>query len=398
MQDNLKVEIINYSDEIDHACLDALIHDSNVQHETKYLQIMSQNIASDFEGFFAIAKKDDAMVAWTYFFIDRQFSCHGLLSGFAEKLYNIFPFQFRAAFISSPVAEYNMFHIDAAYRGQEDYLAEEMVEQILLFLKKKHIKLVIVKDHISNYASTYFHKKFSHVHIMPGTYIELSKVSGCPHYCKKERKDDCTCFDAYLMGLKRNWRANVRNKMNRRKEDLFIEVVSGDSLSIAENQRCYDLYCQTRNKQKIKHELLTSNYFYQCGMELGDKCKMLIARVDGKIIGFAQLLENEHDVINVRIGMDYECNREYNLYYHLLYENIIYCLQQKKRRLYTSQTYYRPKLEIGAKLLPLHTYFYFYNIIIRKIFKTFIIKECACYSELLHSDDPKAVLMKHNLK
>ena len=383
---HLTINVIDCKDKLEHTELDALVNTVNVQHKTKYLKLLTKNLDNNFKGYFIIAKQDEEIIAWTYAFIDNGFSFHGLLSGVTERLYNIFPIRFKTAFVSSPVAEYNVFHISGKYKNQEDAIISKMMAGAMEYFKKEKVKMVVVKDHITKYPSEYLHKKFTHLHFMPGTYLDF----GCIQH-------GCTCFDDYLMSLKKKWRSNIRNKMNRRKEDLLIEIINAASLTEDECVRCHELYFQTRGKQRLKHECLTMDYFCACGKELGDSCKMIVAKTGGVIIGFAQLLENEDDVINVRMGMDYACNREYNLYHHLLYENIVYCLENKKKKLYTSQTCYRPKLEMGAKFMPLHTYVYFENPLLHKLFGKIFVDHCKCYSELIEADRPSEVLSKHNL-
>jgi predicted N-acyltransferase len=383
---HLTVEFIDCREKLDHSELDALVSTVNIQHKTKYLQLLTKNLDNDFKGYFIVAKHQSEIVAWTYAFIDNNLSFHGLLSGMMERLYNIFPIRFRAAFVSSPVAEYNVFHIKDGYKSHEDEIIGKMLADAIEYFKKEKVKMVVVKDHITKYPSEFLHKKFTHLHFMPGTYLDFECI-----------QHGCTCFDDYLMSLKKKWRSNIRNKMNRRKEDLQIEVITAASLTEDECVRCHELYFQTRGKQRLKHECLSSDYFCACGNEFGDSCKMMVARVDGVIIGFAQLLENEGDVINVRMGMDYAYNKEYSLYYHLLYENIVYCIKNGKKKLYTSQTSYRPKLEVGAKLMPLHTYVYFQNPVLHKVFGRIFADSCKCYTELLETEKPGEVLAKYNL-
>ena len=395
--DNLRIEIINCGEQIEHAALDDLVRTVNVQHKTKYIQTLMKNLDNDFKGYFAVAATPDEVIAWTYIYIDNKFSFHGVLSGGLEKIYRIFPIKFKTAFISSPVAEYNVIHIKDAYKSQEPAIIDTMMDEMLTFLERDRVKLVILKDHITLYTSEYLHKKFIHLHFMPGTFVDLEGIHECDHQCETECHDGCAGFDDYLMGLKKNYRANIRNKRNRRREDLTVQVLPASSLTLEQSKRCHELYVQTREKQRLIHERLSPSYFYECGKELCDCCKMMIAKTGDTIIGFAQLLENEDDVINVRMGMDYAYNRAYNLYYHLLYENIIYCVRKKKKRLYTSQTSYRPKMEIGAKLLPLHTYFHFKNPILQKVLGRIFAKNCHCYTELIEAEKPSEVLAKHKL-
>jgi predicted N-acyltransferase len=355
--------------------LDSLVSDINIQHKTNYLKALTDNLENNFEGYFAIAENKTEIVAWTYVFIDNDFVFHGILSGF----FNMLPLKFKTAFVSSPVAEYNMFHVNKKYKLLESLIVEKMIIKIIEILNSEKVELVIIKDHINSYSSAFFEKRFFHLHFMPGTYIDFN----------------CDCFDEYLMLLKKKWRANIRNRINKRKDDLNISIINAADLTPAECVRCHELYFQTRDKQRLKHELLSQDYFCECGKSLGENCKMLVAKAGEKIIGFAQLLTSENDVINVRMGMDYAHNKEYNLYHHLLYENIIFCLKNQKKRLYTSQSCYRPKIEAGAKLLPLNTYIYFQNSFMHKLFGKIIKKNCRCYSELLNAENPTKILAKY---
>ena len=82
---------------------------------------------------------------------------------------------------------------------------------------------------------------------------------------------------------------------------------------------------------------------------------------------------------------------------YIIYENIAYCICKKKKRLFTSQTCYGPKLEMGAKILPLHTYIHFTNPIAHKLFGRILINNLKCYSELVSTDKPSEVLAKYDL-
>ncbi|MCI8962329.1 MAG: GNAT family N-acetyltransferase [Eubacterium sp.] len=373
------------------------IGDNNIQLSTQYLQILSSNLKNDFNGYYAIAIYRDEVIAWTYFFIDKKFSFQGILFGIYERLYRMFPIKLNTAFISAPIAEYNIFRVKNEYLEYEDFLVGELIEAVVGFVRQKKVSMIIVRDQIKQYTSKYIKNNFTHFHFMPGTIINLQCNHECDSRCNITCEHGCDCFNTYLSGLKKKWRGNIRNKINRQNKDLVVEVIPASQLSEKQNERCYSLYLQTIEKQHLKHEYLSETYFSACAQNLDDRCKMLIAHINENIIGFAQLLENSDSVINVRMGMDYSCAKEFQLYYHLLYENIRYSLRKKKKYLYTSQTCYRPKLEVGAQLLPLHTYIRLCNPILNKIIGKIIIKNCSCYSELIESDNPTKVLEQYKL-
>jgi predicted N-acyltransferase len=321
------------------------------------------------------------IVATTYFFVDNKFGFHGVLFDHYEKLYKLCPIKFRTLFVCSPVSEYNMIHINESYSDHEDFIVASILREVESFARKSKIKLIVVRDQIKKYSSKYIDSKYSCVHFMPGTSIELG----------------CDSFDDYLMGLKKKWRANIRNKINNKHPDLCVEIIPSAQLSPEENARCHGLYLQTMEKQRVKHEVLSKTYFEECANQFGDACTMVVAKHKQQIIGFAQVLENKESLVNVRMGMDYDVAKDYQLYYHLIYENIRYCINRGKKVLYTSQTCYRPKLEVGAKFVPLHTYFRFLNPALQRVGRKILHQNCRRYSELVTTDNPTDILAKYGL-
>lgn len=391
-----RTKIIRCGDEIEDYELNRLVYDNNIQLKTEYLQVLTENLDNNFDGYFAVVTHGEIVVAWTYFFIDKKFAFHGVLRGKIGKLYEHFPIKFKSAFISSPIAEYNNFHVSEDYIEKRDSIIEAMLVEIFAYLKKEKVKLYLIKDHISECTATIVRKKFVHLHFMPGTIIDLDSLCGYDTIVEEDEFEEIG-FQNYVKSLKKKWRANIRNKMNNRKSELMVEVVPALQLTEKQNKKCHKLYLQTIEKQKIKHEYLSSKYFAECAQKFGEECSMLIARIDEKIVGCAQLLDNAESVINVRMGMDYKYAKEYQVYYHLLYENIKYAIRNRKKYLFTSQTCYRPKLEVGAQLVPLHTYIHFTNPILHLVFSKIVVSNCRCYSELINADKPSDILSKYGL-
>ena len=156
--DNLTVKIIDAGEGLENADLDALVTTANIQHKTKYLQALTKTLDNNFKGYFVVAASQDEVVAWTYIFIDSRFAFHGVFSGVMEKLYNIFPVTFSTAFISSPVAEYNIIHVKDSCKIYENSIIDKMMDGLLKFSKGEKVKLIIAKDLINRYTSQYFHE------------------------------------------------------------------------------------------------------------------------------------------------------------------------------------------------------------------------------------------------
>lgn len=359
----------------------SIITCDNIQFSKEYLHILENNLSNKFSYYYVQVFYSNQVIATTFFFIDNAFTLHGLVEGFFEKVYNRLPVKFKVLFLSSPVTEYSAIHIHESYMEFENMIINTVLRELEAFARKSKITAVVIKDHIKKYTLEHLDDKYTHVHFMPSTFIEL----------------DYDSFDSYLMALKKKWRANIRNKINNRNPELIVDVLPSEHLSSEDNLRCHDLYIQTMSIQKINREVLSKTYFEECANKLGDKCKMIIAKYNDKIIGFLQLIINKDNIVSVRMGMDYTYVRDFNLYYHLIYENIKHCIDGGKKILYIGQTCYRAKLEAGANLLPLHTHFRFMNPLLHKALRNTLKEGFKCYSELLFAENPSDILQKYNL-
>ena len=367
--------------DVDAKLWNSVVSENDIQLRYEYLHILEQNLSNDFKFYYLQVFYKTEVIANTIFFIDENFSFQSAMNGIYSILYKVVSPKFKILFLSSPITEYNKINIKAEYQIYENEIVNIILQKVDRFSREKKLDAVLMRDHFKKYESDYLRDNYSYFYFMPGTIIHF----------------ECECFDDYILKLNKKRRKNIRSKLRKCDGRLRIHIRDASELSDRENARCFELYLQTFCKNKTKHEKLSESYFKSCGEVYKKECKMIIAKVDDIIVGFAQLLETKKDVINVRMGMDYSFVREYNLYYHLLYANINYCIENLKHHLYISQTCYRPKLEVGADLVSLHCYIRFNNRILNRILPRFLNKNFKCYRELIVSDNPREILEKYHL-
>ena len=72
------------------------------------------------------------------------------------------------------------------------------------------------------------------------------------------------------------------------------------------------------------------------------------------------------------LGIDYEHNEEYRLYFNMLYRIIKLGIELNKKTIELGQTCYYPKLKLGSRLKSLFMYIKFRNPILHKLFSPFM--------------------------
>lgn len=395
------VSIVNLLNDKNGQEWDSFNRDDNLQLSYEYMKALFENNENNFEPYFIKVCKHDKVIAETYFFVDNKFYSDGILTGIGKVLYKMFPIKIRSVFVSSPIAEYNIIMIKDDYVTYEKQIVDLIMGKILEFSKKIKAKMVMVKDQLHIYESDVLKDKFRLMNFMPGTIIDLAnkchcQCDDCLNNCE-ESNYECHCFLEYVKSLKKHRRRIIKSKMKKRNAELQIKVYDICDVSEQDFATCHSLYLQTIEKQQMKHEVLSLGYWKASSQQLKDSAKMLIAHYDGKIVGFAQLIVNSNSIVNVRMGMDYTYSRDLQLYFHLLYENIIYTIRSKKRYLYTSQTCYRAKFETGVEILPLYTYVYFNNPLLRITFGKFMADSFKCYEKLIFAEKPTEILKKYKL-
>lgn len=356
-----------------------LVDKDHLQMQYDYLDVVSGNLINQLEYYYLQVQSGEKIIAVCLMFIDYKFDFGNSLIGIYGKIREKFNITVKTLHVYNPLTEYNTFCIDEEYKSCQSEILSIVNKEVEKFAKKKKLKFILWRDYREKLECKRFDKKYIKFYYMPGTIMHLN----------------CDCFDDYMHELSKKQRHNIKNKIKKRNAELDISIVDADTLTEDENKRCHELYMNTLANNNMKYEILAESYLKKCGEKLGKECKMMIARYNGQIVGFAQLLENEDVCINVRMGMDYSVSKELELYYHLLYSNINYSITNLKKHLYLSQTCYRAKLEVGVKIVPLYSYALFRNPVVhffaRKVFR----KNFKKFEELSNAENPKDVLKKY---
>ncbi|MBL7884945.1 MAG: hypothetical protein JNL69_12810 [Bacteroidia bacterium] len=117
---------------------------------------------------------------------------------------------------------------------------------------------------------------------------------------------------------------------------------------------------------------LTPSYFYEMKNELKEEFTFTAYYLNKKIVGFKTsfLLKNELEAHF--IGLDYEINKEYELYQNILYDYVNEGIEYGAKKIYLGRTASEIKSNVGAKAYELTCYIRHRNPLSNRIIKPFI--------------------------
>lgn len=155
-------------------------------------------------------------------------------------------------------------------------------------------------------------------------------------------------FDDYLGDLSRKYRQRA-NKIIKSGNQLVRVDMDLDTIE-KHLLRINELYMNIVNRQKVALGLLKSDYFLQMKKGLGDGFKVYGYFHEGELLAFSShiyytpKLEMEIHYI----GMDYEFNNRFNLYFNILFDGIKTAIEGGFKKIEMGRTAREAKANAGA--------------------------------------------------
>lgn len=165
--------------------------------------------------------------------------------------------------------------------------------------------------------------------------------------------DGFTTFANYVNSLSSNRKANFKKKLKKSRScaEIKVEVVQAPAGSILEE--IFPLFWQTYEKGETKFEKLNLDFFKEIAKVPNSWFLLLRDGADNRLLAFMLLFKLKSKVINKFLGIDYKEDSERFLYYRLWESAIEWAITCGAREFQVGQTGYRPKVELGSKLIPL---------------------------------------------
>jgi hypothetical protein len=159
-------------------------------------------------------------------------------------------------------------------------------------------------------------------------------------------RKDWTTFDNYLSGMKPKYRKRAASAI---KKGSAIHCQSMSLENIIKNKdELFVLYCQVVGKVGFKIFFLSPNYFIELKRRLGEKFICEGYFLNSKMVGFTTRIFNEAVIEGYSHGIDFEHNKEFELYQNFLLNDIKTAISTQSAYVNTGRTSVAMKSSVGA--------------------------------------------------
>lgn len=163
-------------------------------------------------------------------------------------------------------------------------------------------------------------------------------------------------------------RHKKRNDFTRKlKASVDIRFEEHDGLPDEYLEQVHQLYLNTRSRSSIQFECLSPAYFSSTSA----LSIYILAFLQDKLIGFAQMLPKGDKVVGKYLGMDYMVSREHELYFALNLRAIDVGTSRGFKEIEFGETSYHFKKELGCELIDTWLYYRHRNPIVHALLARF---------------------------
>ncbi len=159
---------------------------------------------------------------------------------------------------------------------------------------------------------------------------------------------------------------DYKNSLSKKYRKRFEKITSAGSkierreMTFAEitqyRYEIYKLFKQVSAKQTIAMGLIDKNYFEEFKRAFPEKFKV-VGYFDNKtLIAFTTYIDRDELLEVHYIGMNYELNEKYNLYFNILFDSTEQAIQQQKQLLELGRTAREAKANLGCKAVYFNDY------------------------------------------
>ena len=190
----------------------------------------------------------------------------------------------------------------------------------------------------------------------------ISKDSTMEIYLKANWKT----FEDYLADLQHKYRQKAKKVVA-----LFEQVVNTE-LTLVEielhKSKIYELYLNVLNKQTFRLGKIEPNYFAELKKGLKENFIVTGYFLNGELIAFRSAFFMDTRMEIHLIGFDYETNKEIQVYFNILYDNIKFAIEKNVKTLELGRTAQDAKRIVGALPKQFDDIIFFKTNFFRKIF------------------------------
>lgn len=172
-----------------------------------------------------------------------------------------------------------------------------------------------------------------------------------------------TTFSDYEKSLKHKYAQRLR-KVRQSWQGLRVTELSADAVEAAADT-IYGLYLQVTNNQAVRMGILSRDFLPQLKRFYGARLRVWGIYEGETMIAFASAWVQDCSFDMFYIGLDYERNRELQLYFNILFFSIEQAITLRKPQLILGRTALEAKARVGCRPEYLHTFLYIKNPVVR---------------------------------
>jgi hypothetical protein len=177
-------------------------------------------------------------------------------------------------------------------------------------------------------------------------------------------------FEEYLNAMSKKYRNRAKSII---KKGAYLErrVFSYEDI-LKNSKRIQKLFDNVHLKARFRMVAASSAYFAELKKALGDKFTFTGYYHNGVLVGFRSTFILKNAVEAHFIGLDYDLNKEIELYQNMLYDYVKESISEGKQQLYLGRTASEIKSTVGAEAYELTCYIRHRNPLSNRIIKPFI--------------------------
>ena len=179
-------------------------------------------------------------------------------------------------------------------------------------------------------------------------------------------EEDWKTFDDYLAALQHKYRQKAKKVLSGF-ENVLLKELSIEEIELHKN-RIYELYLNVLNKQTFRLGKIEANYFSELKKGLKENFIVTGYFLNNELIAFrsAFLMKDRMEIHF--IGFDYGTNKEMQVYFNILYDNIKFAIEKNVKTLELGRTAQDAKRIIGAIPKQFDDVIFFKTAFFKKLF------------------------------
>lgn len=353
----MNVKIYRSIAEVNEGAWDAIVNKNGIICSHRYIELLEKSGISEGRCYYPVLYNGDEIIAHTCAYLantEIDIFARGAIKKTVELIRGLWKgfFTLRYLECGSPTAFGNPVSFkDGVDRAEAMRFLCNSIEGLA---KELGVRLIVFRDFYdaeTELRDIFKRSGYMNIHNLPKAEIKVRWKS----------------FDEYLGSMRSGYRCKIIKNMKKGAgvDTAVHELKDFSRLYGHDLKRLHD---NTSNRAKeAKREPLTEAFFQNLDRYLEGKAVVVLSLKGSKPIGFMMLLLNDKELVSSVIGMDYDHNEEYCIYFNLFYKTVEFGIKNGMERIGMGITTLEPKKDMGSSIINLNMYMKHFNPFLNKV-------------------------------